>query len=188
MFQIIRIVFWAFIISQVLLLFAHRFIRVPVTQKGLKTSFFLKVLLIVAYALYINITLYPEESAFGFFAFFSQMMMRCFAYLFEIVLCILVGYAFMLHTVKKDKTYQMADPHAEQSAQNTYNVYGTICEGEHDFDVWMSISEDNYLLLCAAGYFDKAGTQKTLPVRYRNFSLGSEAARAPIEVTLYNEE
>ena len=181
MFQIIRILFWVFIIAQFVLLCTHQFIKIPVTQKGLKWSLILKIALIVAYAAYVNVHFYPEESTFGIGLFAIQVILRCMAYLFEFVLCILVWYAFLHHTIDKEKIYQMSNLKAQKGEENTYKVYGIIREGKHDFDVTTQISDEDFMRLSASGYFDTAGTQKTLLVCYRGF-INDDTSRASIEV------
>lgn len=182
MFHIIRILFCVFIIAQFVLLCTHQFIKIPVTQKGLKWSLGLKITLIVAYAVYVNVHFYPEEITFGVGLFIIQVVLRCMPYLFEILLCVLVWYAFLHHTIDKDKIYQMNNLCIETSNQNTYKVYGVIREGRHDFDVSAQISDEDFMRLSASGYFDAAGAQKTLLVCYRGF-INDGSSHAYIEVT-----
>lgn len=184
MLQIIRIVFWVFIISQVVLLLAHQKIRFPVTQTGLAWSLGLKIFLIVAYAVYVNICFYAQEPAFLRFAFWMNFFFRALAYIFEIMLVFLVWFAFLQHTVKKDKVYRMENLCAEKDESGDYRVYGTIYEGKHDFNAVAFISNDQYMELAAVGYFDKAGAHKTLQVVYDSLASDSTDYKASIIVAL----
>ena len=184
MFQIIRIVFWVFIISQIVLLLAHQKIRFPVTQKGLAWSLGLKICLILAYAIYVNIYFYPKEAFFLRFVFWGDLFFRSLAYVFEILLVFLVWFAFLQHTVKNNKIYYMTNLSTRRNQDGQYKVYGTICEGKHKFEVVASISDEQYMELAAVGYFDKAGTHKNLQVICEGFVTDDNEHDANLVVAL----
>lgn len=183
MFEIIRIIFGVFIASQAVLLIAHQRIKLPVTQNGLKWSFILKVALIVAYSVYATLHFYPQEVFLAPVVFWAQTSMRLIISIFEVFLCLLVWFAFLQHTVKKDKIYQMYNLSLQKQEDN-YKIYGTIREGAHEFDVVASISTADYMSLSASGYFDKAATHKTIPVRYFGFASGKDSYGVSFEVSL----
>lgn len=183
MFEIIRIVFGVFLVSQAVLLLVHRHVKIPVTQNGLKWSFIFKVMLIVAYGVYVSWHHYQAENLILPTVYFSQAMMRFLACLLEIFLCFLVWFTLLQHTVQKSKIYQMYDL-AQKKHENIYKVYGTIREGAHEFSCVAIVSHEDYMLLTATGYFDKAGSHKTLPVRYLNFASGDDTYGVTIEVSL----
>jgi len=184
MFQIIRIVFWVFIISQVVLLLAHQKIRFQVTQKGLAWSLGLKIGLIIAYAIYVNVCFYAEEAYFLRFAFWGNLFFRSLAYIFEILLVVLVWFAFLQHTVQKNKVYYMTGLSARRAQDGEYRIYGTIREGKHNFDVVASVTDQRYMELAASGYFDKAGAHKSLQVFCSGFVTDDNEHSAGLVVVI----
>lgn len=184
MFQIIRIVFWVFIISQFVLLLAHPKIRLRVTQKGLMWSLGLKICLILAYAIYVNICFYPKEAFFLRFVFWVDLFFRSLAYIFEILLVFLVWFAFLQHTVKNNKIYHMTNLSARRNQDGRYSIYGKIREGKHNFAVVASVSDEQYMELTAVGCFDKAATQKSLQVVLDGFVTDDNEHNANLVVAL----
>lgn len=183
MFEIIRIVFGVFLVSQAVLLLVHRHVKIPVTQNGLKWSFVIKVMLIMAYGIYASWHYYPVESLMAPVVFLSQTMMRFLVCLLEVFLCFLVWFSFLQHTVQKGIIYQMYDL-VLQKQDGIYKIYGTIKEGRHEFSGIAIISDEDYMLLTASGYFDKAAAHKTLPVRYLDFASGNDSYGVSVEVSL----
>lgn len=183
MFSIIRTLFWVFIISQIVLISARRVIHVPVTQQGLRNSFIIKFFLLIAYAVYINIQLYPIESVDGFMTFLAPLSLRCFGYFFVFMLCAAVSFAYLPYTLKKGKIYQMSILSITEVDDKTYKICGKFREDKHDFDAMVKISDEDYKRLSAAGYFGIASTKKTLAVVYKRIADPDEYMIS-VEMTL----
>ena len=188
MFEIIRILFIAFIVAQVLLILAHPHIRAKLSQKALNFMLGVEICLVLAYAVYTIIHFFSTATLRMPGALIGGAFVRCLAAVFEVILCVAAWHLLQNHTVQKDKIYKMFGLSAVKVTPNTYSVYGKIHEGMFDFDVRAIISDSAYMVLSAAGYFDKAGSQKELQVTYKGIITDSDEYHAEVEVTVLPSE
>ena len=155
MFQIIRFLFWAFVLSQMLLLiFSDSFHR-RTSASYLNVALVCKIGLVLAYFIYTC----PKLS------FHSDWFLHLIGFVFIVWLLFMVWRAYLSKSLDKEKVYQMTDLSKDigKVSPSSYAVFGTIKEKKNTFSVCLRLDEETFMKLSSQGYFDEH-SQKPLNV------------------------
>ncbi len=162
---IIRIIFWALVFTEIMLLIFSSKIKCRISVAYTDCSFMVKTIFVVCYAYF---TL-PKIS------FHTDWFLRLIGFIFVILLLFIVRRTYLPKAIRRNKVYQMTNLHfaAPEKDNDNYLVFGDISESDFVFNVFLTLEPEIFMSLQAQGYFDLRAQNKSLSVKLLKTDVAS---------------